>query len=490
MGKLTEKTSEQQIQAVAGSQARMKAYYSRIKNSTFWDAAKDEIRATFNIRNTMATLAVLMLATVGITTAHGKVAGTETVYRVYIDGQYHGLVRDKALIEETITAFGDKVKANIEFQEVHQAVISTQESYVAQAIEDSTKTIVDMMAIRVDGVDVAYVKDAETAEKIVGKLKGQFVKSDADVKVAFAEQVDFVAIKDDKSKILAPDAAYSLIVQGKNEKKTYVVSRGDSLWTIAEKNKVTVEELQQANPDVHNADEIQEGQSLNLTAYEPLINVFATYDEEREIMTNYEIEYKEDDSLPKGQEKVLEPGEEGKKKQTVRVRTKNGAVMKEEVLAETVITEPKKEVVAKGTKISAGAAYYNGPVAAAGGGDWAWPIGGGYVSSHYGENRGGRPHFAIDIAAATGTPVYASNSGTVIQAGDAGDGYGNCIIISHGNGITTLYGHLNSMSVYAGQTVQKGQYIGGVGSTGWSTGAHLHYEARINGTKVNPAPYM
>ncbi len=100
-----------------------------------------------------------------------------------------------------------------------------------------------------------------------------------------------------------------------------------------------------------------------------------------------------------------------------------------------------------------------------------------------------RFHSGIDFGADYGSTVSAADSGTVIFAGWYG-GYGNAIIIDHGGGITTLYGHTSAIYVQEGQTVQRGQAIAAVGSTGLSTGPHLHFEVRRNGDPVDPATYL
>jgi len=94
-------------------------------------------------------------------------------------------------------------------------------------------------------------------------------------------------------------------------------------------------------------------------------------------------------------------------------------------------------------------------------------------------------HRGVDYAAPTGTPAMTVGDGVVVFAGRQG-GYGNVIEIRHGNGHSTLYAHLSKIQVRQGQTVQKGQVIGAVGSTGWSTGPHLHFEFRVNGVHVDP----
>ena len=98
-------------------------------------------------------------------------------------------------------------------------------------------------------------------------------------------------------------------------------------------------------------------------------------------------------------------------------------------------------------------------------------------------------HGGLDIGAGQGATIVAAGSGTVILASYNG-GYGNCVMINHGNGIVTLYGHMESISVSSGQQVSKGQTIGKVGSTGVATGPHCHFEIRVNGVQVDPAPYF
>jgi murein DD-endopeptidase MepM/ murein hydrolase activator NlpD len=99
-------------------------------------------------------------------------------------------------------------------------------------------------------------------------------------------------------------------------------------------------------------------------------------------------------------------------------------------------------------------------------------------------------HAGIDLSGPIGTPIYATADGVITTAGYNNGGYGNLIKIEHGRGIETRYGHLASMSVRAGQSVKRGDLIGRMGSTGRSTGSHLHYEVRVDGRAVNPIPFM
>ena len=122
-----------------------------------------------------------------------------------------------------------------------------------------------------------------------------------------------------------------------------------------------------------------------------------------------------------------------------------------------------------------------------GSGAFIWPVGG-TLTSTFGW-RWGRMHEGIDIGAPGGTPIAAAAGGVVIHAGWMG-GYGNLVVIDHGGGIATAYGHQSSITVGSGQQVAQGQTIGYVGSTGHSTGNHLHFEVRVNGAAVDPLGYL
>jgi murein DD-endopeptidase MepM/ murein hydrolase activator NlpD len=135
-------------------------------------------------------------------------------------------------------------------------------------------------------------------------------------------------------------------------------------------------------------------------------------------------------------------------------------------------------------KIQATQSSGSGAVSAAG---LIWPVNG-PVTSPFGM-RWGRMHDGIDIGAPSGTPIHAAAAGTVIYAGWM-EGYGNLVVLDHGNGLSTAYAHQSSIAVGYGQTVTQGQVIGYVGSTGHSTGPHLHFEVRVNGSPVDPLGYL
>ena len=119
-----------------------------------------------------------------------------------------------------------------------------------------------------------------------------------------------------------------------------------------------------------------------------------------------------------------------------------------------------------------------------GSGQFSWPMSG-RISQGYWEG-----HRAIDIAAPLGTPIYASDAGYVATMQAGGTGYGWMVIVDHGNGMRTLYAHMSAFNVEVGQAVNKGDVLGYCGSTGWSTGPHVHFEVIIDGVRYNPLAYL
>ena len=138
------------------------------------------------------------------------------------------------------------------------------------------------------------------------------------------------------------------------------------------------------------------------------------------------------------------------------------------------------------SQIRTGSVNLPSTVSVGGSGQFSWPVNG-QLTSGFGF-RWGRMHEGIDIAAPTGRPIGAAAAGTVIVAGWGG-GYGNLVVVSHGT-ISTAYAHMSSIAVSNGQQVSRGTVLGAVGSTGHSTGPHLHFEVRVNGSPQNPINYL
>lgn len=137
--------------------------------------------------------------------------------------------------------------------------------------------------------------------------------------------------------------------------------------------------------------------------------------------------------------------------------------------------------------IRAGSANLPSSVAVTGNGRFAWPVNG-PITSSFGP-RWGRMHEGIDIGAGTGTPIGSAGPGTVIVAGWVG-GYGNMVVVAHGNAVSTAYAHMSRIAASVGQSVSTGTVLGAIGCTGHCFGPHLHFEVRVNGSPRNPVAYL
>ena len=185
----------------------------------------------------------------------------------------------------------------------------------------------------------------------------------------------------------------------------------------------------------------------------------------------------EDKNLQKGKIQVTQAGAEGKEEITYSVTYVNGKEIKKEQISAQVTVEPTTQTQVVGTKQHE---------------EFIWPVP--YtknVTSPYGR-RWGTFHYGIDISVhgVDGKEILAATGGTVEKASLGSKGYGNHIIINHNDGTKTLYGHCKSLCVSQGQSVSQGDKIAFVGSTGDSTGPHLHFEVMVNGEKKDPKNYV
>ena len=275
------------------------------------------------------------------------------------------------------------------------------------------------------------------------------------------------------------EEATNLLNVSSEKGKKYTIKSGDTLYQVAINADMTMEELLKANPGLTEDSMLKIGQELNIVVPEPLLSV-VTY--EQAVYTEAipkKVETINNDQEYKTYRKVISAGKDGSKEITATVKKVNGIEESREVVSEKVLTEPVVEKVEVGT--------LNTPPKKAIG-NFIYPIVGARLTSGFGP-RWGTMHYGIDLACASGTPIKASDGGTVVFSG-WGNGYGNMIKIDHGNGFYTLYGHNSKNIVSVGQKVAQGEVIGYVGSTGNSTGNHLHFEVIKNGVKQNPLNYL
>ncbi len=189
------------------------------------------------------------------------------------------------------------------------------------------------------------------------------------------------------------------------------------------------------------------------------------------------------DSLKDGYEKVISKGYDGEGVETCQAKYIDGVFYSESVISLEVTTPAVDKVVNVGTRsngiTTASLATFQKPYD-------------GYITSYVGP-RWGRTHNGIDIVKyggnCYGDPCFAAADGVVVRS-DWYNGYGKCVIIDHGNGIQTLYGHLSDFTMSVGDVVKAGDEVGKIGSTGRSTGPHLHFEVRVDGEFVNPLIFV
>ncbi|MBO8172145.1 MAG: M23 family metallopeptidase [Bacillaceae bacterium] len=465
----------------------------------------------------ISLLATLVLAIGTIFTYHYYDSNVSTLYHVKLNGNEIGVVSDPEVVNDWIEEYLSekkeeyptltlKIDDKIEFEAESVYRGKTEDKQVLSLLRREVKVKAEALKLVVNGETVGYVEDAETLENILSSIKSQFSGiSEKDIKlVQSAEynsesdngsdkedadnvEVMNVAIKDEikseqeevsPDKVLSPDELKELLVKGDVEQKIYHVQSGDCLSCIAAKFDMATADLKALNPGLTEDTVLQIGQEIVVSGYEPKIHVETTEKLVKEESIDYETETRKDSSMFAGERKVIQNGKEGKKKVTYKVMKENGVEQERIKLDEEVVAEPVTRIVAVGTKI----------VPSRGSGRFQWPTHGGRVTSGYGY-RWGKMHAAIDIAGVSNRTIMAADAGTVEFAGWKG-GYGNCIIINHNNGFKTLYGHLSSIKVSRGQKVGKGQAIGIMGTTGHSTGVHLHFEIIHNGSKVNPLTYL
>jgi len=295
----------------------------------------------------------------------------------------------------------------------------------------------------------------------------------------FKEQVEIVESKASSTKIMGVEDAENYVLTGTDKIETYKVSKGDTLSTIAESNGLGLSKLREANPEIK-GDLISIGQELKLVKLEPIVHVMVAKEVMAEEAIPYPTKYINSSDLWVGQTQVKKSGENGLREVTYKVISENGKEIEKEELNSVVLKEPSVKEVLRGTQKM---------VSSRGGGDGqlGWPLRG-TITSRYGY-RGSGFHTGIDIANSKGSPIFAAGDGRVIFVGWSGS-YGNLTIIDHGNGLTTKYAHQTSFKVSLGQTVKRGDLIGTVGSTGRSTGYHLHFETNVNSRHVDPMRYL
>lgn len=444
----------------------------------------------------------------------------EKVFHVYVDGKHVGKVDNEKVVQNLIdTKVTNKEKVHKDFPMVIDEKVSLvpelvfnptySNKKVTNLLKENLTVKAEAIKVTIAGQTVGFFKNRETADKALKAYKLKYVDRTALEKlqakkedkakeseplksnkhndnalavgestitdVSLSEKVSFSSQEVAPSKLLTVKEGLNKLEEGTVEEKVHKVEKGEVLGSIASEYDLSVNELLELNNELNEDSILQIGQEIHVTDHKPFVSVVVKKEKKIEKVIDYQTEVIESDDLYKGDKEIKQEGQEGKKKIQYAVKIKNGKVINKETIQTKTTKEPNKKIIIKGTKV----------VPSRGSGDLHWPTVGGYVSSTVGM-RWGSMHKGMDIAQPSSPTILAADNGTVVSAGWDSGGYGNKIIINHNNGMRTVYAHLSSISVSPGQTVEKGQKIGVMGSTGNSTGVHLHFELYKDGSLQHP----
>ncbi len=335
--------------------------------------------------------------------------------------------------------------------------------------------------INVNGEKIGIVNSEYEANSVIEEVKYHFSKDydkESLLEVTTVEDIKIKQVKATNAEIQEKEKLTDYIIKGTDEEKTYIVEKGDNYWNIAEYFNMGIDDLLLANAAAED-DIIQIGDEINLIVPKPFINVQVKRKVVQEEKMPYETEYAKVSYMYNDEEIVTRAGKYGISEIEAILTEQNGIQIAKEVLSEKVITEPVTRLVTTGTQ---------DPPPKQGTGFFINPLPGSMITSRYGTRSGGF-HRGQDMAKAAGSSIKAADGGTVLYAGWSGS-YGFMIDIDHGGGFTTRYAHCSDLYVSAGEKVYQGKIIAAVGSTGVSSGPHLHFEVRKYGSLVNPASYI
>ncbi|MFJ7365952.1 peptidoglycan DD-metalloendopeptidase family protein [Peribacillus frigoritolerans] len=459
----------------------------------------------------MMVSVILVLAGNRVTAA--GISETTTIQHVYLNDEFVGSVTDETEIENIVAdkveeaqedypdfTFDKETQLKFVPEEVFDEDV--KEDQAVKGIQDQLNVKAEAYEIDIDNQAVAFVASKEDAEDVLEEITLLYVneeeyaeyesgkkesEKDADslkepgsriLDIAFSLPVTFKETMVYPDEIKSVDKTLSMIEEGKEETTIYEAKEDEDLEAIATSHDMDLDQLLELNPGQDEDKGVKEGERLYVTQRTPYVNVMVEREVLQEERIPFEKKVKEDDELPKGELITEQMGNEGILAFTYNVSETNGKKISETIVKKEVTEKAKTEITRKGTKV----------IPSQGSGTYSWPADGGYISSKQGQ-RWGKLHKGIDIARPATRTIRAADHGIIETAGNSG-GYGNKITINHNNGYKTVYAHLDSIDVKAGQKIEKGMKIGMMGSTGHSTGVHLHFEIYKNGSLVNPLNYI
>jgi len=434
------------------------------------------------------SIALLLLMGSGIVYLNST---TSAVY-IHVNGEKIGLVanQDKAeeMINQILTEKGAPfgIEAKTHDSITYQSVRIKNAEFRAlskSSIEEDISYYVDGVMLKVNKEPIFVLAKAEDGERLLKDFQEYYTKpSDKNLvaSVSFEDEVETQSVEAPLDQVISYEQAIEKLKQGNLQKVEYTIQEKDSWWLIARKNDMKTIEVLASNPGTNENTILKPGEKIMLDKVTPYITVVSEGVRTETETIPFDVVTKTDTSLPSGETKVKQAGSDGQKEVQYSYVQKNDKVISQTVKDEKVLIEAVDQIIEKGPQ-RVTVAYSRGSGSIVSG--LSWPLRG-PITSYYGY-RHSEYHTGIDIDGDQGDPYVAASAGKVVSAGWSGN-YGYTILIDHGNGVMTRYAHSSKLLVSAGKSVSKGQTIGLVGSTGRSTGSHLHFEVIVNGDTVNP----
>ena len=403
----------------------------------------------------------------------------------------------------------DALKSNAEYQlvRVGPEQLTSADTLTDELLSNATDPMTSACGVYMAEADgsnsrlVATTKNSTDANWVLENLKAEKSKGliiTPGATIGFVQQVTLEPGFYPESQLQEPDELLRMLSGNEVGGVPYILQDGESLWTVAKQFEIPYTKLQAMNPKAAaNETRLQPGEVILISEEVPVLQLKVVQTERREIEVPYETITRDNENMFRGTSRTIVKGEKGLEEVNERVTYINntrqaGAVP---IGVPKRLKEPVTEVKEIGLKstvitIEDGSSINIKPSLSG----FTWPVPDIHVISSYFGNRKGRMHNGIDITngSAYGHVVVAAMDGVVSHVGWTNDGFGYNVIIDHGNGIQTLYGHMisGSSGYSRGSRVTIGRPIGRIGSTGNSTGPHLHFEVRINGRRVNPLGYV
>lgn len=467
-----------------------------------------------NTKNIVITVIALIISSTILLFETKKMINPEELYRVYLNGETIGYVDDKEILENYIDEAQSSLKEKYKVDKVYvpknldivKEITYFKEPSTEKEIYEKIKNLapftIQGFIVNVKGINIMTEEGGEitTEDQYIYVLdKSIFndaVKNTVSVFVSDEDYQNFIndtqpEIKNEgriiediyiqnqititEGRISAEEKIFTtteelsqyLLFGTLEDQREYIVKSGDNITDIAYNNQLSVEEFLIANPSFTDQNNLlYEGQKVNLGLIEPKFQLIEE-DHVVEIQTKkYDTKIEYDTNMLVGYEQVKQQGENGTIRVTTKVQKANGDV-KSAIISNTEEIKPTiPKIIVRGSKV---VPTVGNP------GLWYWPTNKPYyISSSFGW-RWGKMHEGLDITGTGhGSPIYAANNGTVEIAGYNSTN-GNYIYINHNNGYYTIYAHLAQILVKQGQAVSMGTKIGTMGSTGFSTGTHLHF---------------